>query len=423
MVSDARGIPLNNKLFARSDKFPGWWVVGACFVLLTMSSGVGFYGLAVYLNAFSNEFGWSVSSISLATTSFFLVSGLSGLWVAKFIATRDVRIMILGGAVLGAVALYLLGFVEQRWQLFAVYILYALGWSAAGIGPATTVVTRWFHAKRASALAVASTGLSVGGIVVTPLVKWIIDDRGIRGGSPWLALMWLVGVVPVTALFLRPFPQPYGWLPDGERVVAGETSLVTGTPLHEAVKTRFFIAVSIGCIFAMGAQVGAIQQMVKLVEERTDKGTATAATIVLSSMSLLGRFAGGRLIPLTSMIRFTIGVAGVQVVALALLSFMESPLPILLSIGLFGATIGNMLMMNSLLIADRFGVRDFPRISARVGLIAFSGTAGGPLLLGWLHDVAGGYRASYLAASGCSLIAVVIFAMAGGDTNSADANR
>lgn len=416
-------MPTINKLFVRSDKFPGWQVVGACFVLLSMSSGVGFYGLAVYLNAFSNEFGWTVSSISLATTFFFLVSGLSGLWIAKFIATRDVRIMILGGAVLGAVALYLLGFVEQRWQLFAVYTLYALGWSAAGFGPATTIVTRWFHAKRASALAIASTGLSVGGIVVTPFVKWIIDERGIRGGSPWLALMWLVGVVPVTVLFIRPHPQPYGWLPDGERVMEGETPLVTGTPLHEAVKSRFFLCISIGYIFSMGAQVGAIQQLVKLVNERSGKGTATAATIVLASMSILGRFVGGRLIPKTSMIRFTIGIAGVQAVALATLSFMESPLLILLSIGLFGAAIGNMLMMQSLLIADRFGVRDFPRILARVGLIAFSGTAGGPLLLGWLHDVAGGYRTSYLVAGMCSLIAMVIFSMADGSTISTDVNK
>ncbi|MHB1091123.1 MAG: MFS transporter [Ilumatobacteraceae bacterium] len=414
-------MPTINKLFVRADKFPGWWVVGACFVLLSMSSGVGFYGLAVYLNAFSNEFGWTVSSISLATTFFFLVSGLSGLWIAKFIATRDVRIMILGGAVLGAVALYLLGFVDQRWQLFAVYTMYALGWSAAGFGPATTVVTRWFHAKRASALAIASTGLSVGGIVITPLIKWIIDERGIRGGSPWLALMWLVGVVPVTVLFLRPHPQPYGWLPDGERVVAGETSLVAGVPLHEAVKSRFFRCISIGYIFAMGAQVGAIQQLVKLVNERAGKGTATAATIVLSSMSIFGRFAGGRLIPKTSMIRFTIGVAGVQAVGLATLSFMESPLPILLSIGLFGISTGNILMMQSLLIADRFGVLDFPRISARVGLIAFSGTAGGPLLLGWLHDAAGGYRTSYLVASMCSLIAVLIFSFAATDSTSFDA--
>ena len=402
-----------NRLFTRPDKFPGWWVVGSCFVLLTMSSGVGFYGLAVYLNAFSNELGWSVSSISLATTSFFLVGGLSGLWIAKFIANHDVRIMILGGAVLGTIALYSMGFVEHRWQLFAVYILYSLGWSAAGLGPATTVVTRWFHAKRASALAFASTGLSVGGIVVTPLIKWIIDDRGIRGGSPWLALIWLVGVAPVTVLFLRPYPEPYGWLPDGERVVEGETPVVSGTPLHEAVKTRFFLAVSIGYIFALGAQVGAIQQLVKLVEERTDKGTATAATIVLSAMSIFGRIVGGRLIPRIDMLRFTIGVVAVQAISLAMLSFIETPLALLLSIGLLGTTLGNILMMQSLLIADRFGVLDFPRISARVGLIAFSGTAGGPLLLGWLHDVAGGYRASYLAAGMCSLIAVVVLSLAG----------
>lgn len=51
----------------------------------------------------------------------------------------------------------------------------------------TTVVTRWFAVKRAGALAIASTGLSVGGIVVTPLIKWILDTKGIdraRRGSP-----------------------------------------------------------------------------------------------------------------------------------------------------------------------------------------------------------------------------------------------
>ncbi|MGA1040294.1 MAG: MFS transporter, partial [Ilumatobacteraceae bacterium] len=85
-------------VFTRTDKFPGWWVVSACFTLLTFSSGLGFYGLAVYLQAFSRELGWSVSSISLATTFFFLVGGVSGIPIAKFIAKHDVRIMIIGGA-------------------------------------------------------------------------------------------------------------------------------------------------------------------------------------------------------------------------------------------------------------------------------------------------------------------------------------
>ena len=400
-------------VFKQTEKFPGRWVLGACFTLLTFSSGLGFYGLAVYLQAFSSERQWSVSSISLATTLFFLVGGISGVWIAKFIAKHDVRIMVLGGACLATIALFSMRFVEHRWQLFAVYIFYSLGWSASGMGPITTVVTRWFHVRRAGALAIASTGLSMGGIVVTPFIKWILDSQGIHNGSPWLALIWFCGTVPVTLFLLRAFPQPYGWLPDGARAEPGQVGDISGTPLNEAVRTKFFRAVAIGYIFALGAQVGGALQLVKLVEERTDRSTATLATIILSSMSIISRFVAGRIIPRVDMTKFTVGLAIVQGLSLASMALNESRIGLLLSIALFGVTIGNMVMMQSLLIAERFGVRDYPRIAARSGLISFSGTALGPLLLGWLYDVAGGYRSSYLAAAACSLIGATMFSFAG----------
>ncbi len=400
-------------VFKQTEKFPGRWVLGACFTLLTFSSGLGFYGLAVYLQAFSSERQWSVSSISLATTLFFLVGGISGVWIAKFIAKHDVRIMVLGGACLATIALFSMRFVEHRWQLFVVYMFYSLGWSASGMGPVTTVVTRWFQVRRASALAIASTGLSMGGIVVTPFIKWILDSQGIHNGSPWLALIWFCGTVPVTLFLLRAFPQPYGWLPDGARAEPGQVGDISGTPLNEAVRTKFFRAVAIGYIFALGAQVGGALQLVKLVEERTDRSTATLATIILSSMSIISRFVAGRIIPRVDMTKFTVGLAIVQGLSLASMALNESRIGLLLSIALFGITIGNMVMMQSLLIAERFGVRDYPRIAARSGLISFSGTALGPLLLGWLYDVAGGYRSSYLAAAACSLIGATMFSFAG----------
>lgn len=414
---------MTRRVFQQTDKFPGWWVVSACFTLLTFSSGLGFYGLAVYLQAFSRELGWSVSSISLATTFFFLVGGVSGIPIAKFIAKRDVRIMIVGGALLASSALFSMQFVTQRWQLFVVYSFYALGWAASGMGPVTTVVTRWFHARRASALAFASTGLSVGGIVVTPFIKWILDSQGIRNGSPWLALIWFLGTVPVTLLLVRAFPQPYGWLPDGARVEAGQVGEVSGTALADAVRTKFFNAVTFGYIFALGAQVGGALQLVKLVEERAGRSTATLATIVLSSMSIVSRFVAGRIIPRLNMTRFTVGLAAMQGLSLASLGLITSRVGLLLAIGLFGVTIGNMVMMQSLLLVERFGVRDYPRIAARSGLISFSGTAFGPLLLGWLYDVAGGYRSSYLAAGACSLIGALLFSMAGSASGDYTANQ
>ena len=114
-------------VFASTEKFPGRWILVASFTLLTFSSGVGFYGLAVYLQAFSRELGWSVSSISLATTFFFLVGGVSGLSIAKFIAKRDVRIMIVAGAIVATGSLFSMRFVNERWQLFVVYGTFALG--------------------------------------------------------------------------------------------------------------------------------------------------------------------------------------------------------------------------------------------------------------------------------------------------------
>ncbi len=149
-------------------RFPGGRVVAGCFIVLTTSSGLSFYGLAVYLNAFSKERGWSLASISLATTLFFVVGGFVGLVIARIIARRDVRVALVGGGVLGGLALAALGQVEERWQLYAVYAVFAVGFSAAGLIPVTTVVTRWYHARRSVALSVASTGLSVGGILITP---------------------------------------------------------------------------------------------------------------------------------------------------------------------------------------------------------------------------------------------------------------
>jgi MFS family permease len=397
--------------------FPGWKVVAACFVLLTTSAGLGFYGLAVYLNTFSRELDWQVSSVSLATTVFFLVSGIAGVFVAQLIERVDARIVVCIGALIGAVSLSLFGQITQQWQLYVVYIVYAIGWSAAGLVTASTIVTRWFQTRRAVALSVASTGLSAGGIIITPIAKWLLDEQGLSGAAPWLAGLWLLGVVPLTLLWLKPDPARLGWHPDGVRVKSGCPSpTVHGAPYSEAVITRFFVVVTIGYVMILGSQVGAIQQLVKLVEERTDRGTATLATTVLAATSVVARLLGGRLVEKVGTLRLAFVLAGLQSLGMLVLAFAESVVVTFAGIIVLGATIGTILILQPLLISERFGVRDYPRIFSRTQLYTTFGTAGGPLLLGWLRDTAGGYRTSYVVAAILSLSGAIVLSSSGPTT-------
>ena len=398
----------------RTDRFPGTRVVTGCFIVLAVSSGLGFYGLAVYLNAFTRERDWPVASISLATTVFFVVSGVAGLYIARVIARRDVRIPIVAGGALGGAALAVLGHVEQRWQLYAVYSVFALGFAAAGLVPVTTVVTRWYHVRRSVALSVASTGLSAGGILLTPVAKWLIDEHGLATSTPILGVVWVLGIVPFALWLVRPEPAALGWMPDGERVSQDVPAYVaTGTPFAEAVRTRFFVASTIAYVLVLGSQVGGIQQLVKLVEDRAGESAAALATIFVAGMSVVARLLGGRVVARLPMAGFTVGLAAVQALALGALAFAETTLALFAAIIVFGCTIGNILMLQPLLIAERFGVLDYPRLFSRAQFISVLGVAGGPLLLGWLYDNAGGYRTSYIVAGCCSLVGAFVMALGG----------
>ncbi len=406
---------------ASNGRFPGWWVVVGCFIVLMVNSGFAFYGLAVYLNAFSNERGWSLGSISFGVTVFFVVGGVAGLWVARLIAAYDARYVIMGGGVVAGGALALLGQVETQWQLFLVYAVFALGYAGAGLVSTTTIVTRWFHQKRAVALSVASTGLSAGGIIITPFVKRFIDEDGLAATTPWLGLLFVIGVVPITWFLVKPDPIAAGWSPDGARRTVGQAiDVLPGTPFEEAVQTRFYRAITIGYVLALGSQVGGIQQLVKLVEGRTDPSTARFAVTALAATSVIARLIGGRAVQVIEMAKLTVVLAAVQCVALVALAFATSTPLIFVSIILFGLTIGNLLMLQPLLLAERFGVADYPKIYSRSQFIAIIGVAGGPLLLGWLYDVSGSYRLPYSVAAGLCVIGVVFLAAAGPATVSAD---
>ena len=390
--------------------FPGWYVVTAVFVVLSTTSGLIFYGLAVYLDALTDEQAFSTTSVSLATSVFFVVGGVMGRVIAPVIEARDIRLVIAIGAVLGGASLAALSVVDSLVELYVVYIVLAVGFAMAGLLPGTTLVTRWFHGRRALALAIASTGLSVGGLTYTQFAAWLIDDRGLADAAPILGVVYVVSILATLPLLI-PSPAHRGLQPEGAEQSTADGP-ADGVDYDTAIRSRFFVVVLIGFVLAMGAQVGGLSQIANLGSERVDSSTGALAVSAIAVGSVIGRLVGGSFADRLPLMTFTVVVAVVQGITLVGVAFADSRLAIVIVAFCFGTTIGNLLMLQPLVIAAAFGVKAYPRIFAFQQLIITAGVACGPLLLGALRD-ASSYRASYVAAGTLSIVAAVVMAQSG----------
>lgn len=399
--------------------FYGWYVVAGAFIIMTVSSGLGFYNLGVYLNAFVTERGFPVSATSGATAAFFVASGVTGLLVGRLIEKYDPRWSIVAGAFLSAFALLGAAYIENLWQLYAFHIVFGMGYSACALLPCTTLVARWFEAKRSIALSYASTGLSLGGILLTPLSVRLIEHGGMAGAAPWLAIGFFVGVVPIALLLLRSDPYSLGLRPDGappesDAPKANAPPELLGATYEQGFRSRFFILMTASFVLTMAAQVGAIAHQFRLVSERTsDLDAASLAVAFLATASIVGRLIGGQLLTKMSARVFVLTLIAVQAVSMLLFAGAQSALGLYGATIIFGLTMGNLLMVQPLLIAEAFGLRSYGRLYASSQFATTLGVALGPALMGILYGLNGGYTGAFFLMAAISTGALMLFYLAG----------
>jgi MFS family permease len=397
--------------------FYGWYIVGAVFVIQTVSCGLIFYNLSILLKAFVANNGFSVSATSTATASFFLAGGIAGLGVGWLMDRYDPRIIITFGSCCAALALAGAGHVTALWQLYAFYILFGIGNAAVAVIPGTTLVARWFDRGRSRAIAYASTGLSLGGIVFTPVSVTLIQRLGLTEATYWLALVLVLGVVPVAWVFLRPSPASMGLAPDGDeprRAADGSIVPPDGIAFDIAIRSRFFILCTLAYVFSMMAQVGSLAHQFRLVATRTgDDHVAALAVSVMAAASVMGRLVGGSVLSRVSSKRYLLGVFMLQGVSFALFAFAEGTTALLIVSAMFGATVGNLQMMQPLIMAEAFGLKAYARILSLAQMITTCANSMGPALLGFLYERGGGYELAYLVITGSSLLGIAALIAAG----------
>lgn len=390
-----------------SRVYYGWWIVAGLFVVLTASSGFGFYNLSVYMSVLASARGFSIAEVSFAISLFFVVGGVAGMLVARLLERFDARWVMVGGALLGGVALGLCGQATALWQIYALFSVFGFGNAAVSIITATTLVTRWFPGRnRSVALSVASTGLSAGGIVLTPLSAQALNAFGLEGALPWFGVLFVLVIVPIALLIVRERPATG----PGEAGAGPVAEAEWDYPL--AIRTRFFVLLTLGYLLAMGAQVGGIAHLYNRAEGLAGYQVAASAVQVLTFFSISGRFLGGWLVTRVPIRWYTLVNLLGQALGLTIIAAADGAFWVLIGAGVFGSTVGNLLMLHPLWLAEGFGVRAYARIFSLSNAVTVVGVAGGPALLGVIFD-ASGYRAAYSAAVTASVLALAALSAAG----------
>jgi MFS family permease len=392
--------------------FYGWYVVAAALVITTTTSGLAFYNLSILLAAFVAERGFPVALASAATATFFVAGGIGGIIAGRLIDRMDARAVIAAGAIIGAMALAAAGLLREVWQLFAFHVVFGLAHGATGLVPVTTVLARWFNVRRSLAFSIGSTGLSLGGILIAPVVAVSIERHGLSGVAPWMGIALFLGIVPVTLLVLRANPRDMGLEPDGlSRAEIADSPPQPSTPFKDARRSAYFLAVSAAYTFLLGAQVGAIAHFYRLASTRDGTATAAIALAVLATCSTIGRLVGGGLLLKVPARAFALVLMAMQACALALLAVAQGRAAILAATVMFAVTIGNSLMMHPLLLAERFGTKDYGRIYSTSQMITVLGVAGCPVLIGVLYELSGGYEVPFFVISALTLAGFAVLAL------------
>lgn len=394
--------------------FYGWVIVAAVFIQLTFAAGLTFYGLPLFLNTLTKQRGFSVFEVSLATSTFWVASGFTGVVVARLLARFDPRLFVVAGALVASVCMVLIGRLTKLWQLYPVYALFGAGFTCTAVLVANTVITRWFHRRRSVALSIATTGLSVGGITLTPIAARLLKDHTLPSAMTTIAVMFFLGVVVIPVLALRPDPSRMGLAPDGDPVVVTTAApIAPGLPFAAAIRSLAFTAITAAFALGLLGQVGGISQLVKLANERAGESTGAKVVSLLAACSVMGRLAGGAIVSRFSSYRFAICALTIQASGLSVLAFAQSTATIYAGAVLFGLGVGNVLLLHPLLLAEVFGVRDYPRIYGRSAIFVAAGNAFGPLSMGWLRDHGGGYRSAYLLAAGLNIVGLAVYVARG----------
>jgi sugar phosphate permease len=397
----------------------GWWIVGGSILCLFASMSVSQAIVGVFMRPVVDDLGWQVWQFTLGSSLAVGAGAMSGVVAGNIVDLKGPRPLILVGASVSGVCLFLLSLQSNLAVFLALYVVAGLiGWNLFGSAVVNATVTKWFVKKRGWALAIGSIGISLAGLITPFVMTTIVDSFGWRTGYRVLAIFVIVAVVPI-AFVMRRTPEDYGLKPDGDEGESASNGAAASAVAEErfltrseAIRTRGFWLLASG--FGLN-QAALISVLVHAMPFATDAGFSRSIAATALAVNGFGNLA--------SKVVWGYGLQRVQPRRLVMAAYSVSALGVGLMLVaasngqvsvlfagflLYGFGFGGTIPLSEFLWAKYFGRAHIGAIRG-VGLpITIVGSGVGPVLVGYWFDVSLTYHPAFLTIIGAYFIGAVL---------------
>ncbi len=394
--------------------YHGWNLVAYLVAGQALLVGATQTAFGLYVLPVSHEFGLSRADTNMAIILMNLGSAVSAPLIGWLADRLPARPMILTGAVAVGLSFTTLG-LSHSVLLSAIVLLALIAADGAALRPVAVLIVRWFEARRGRALTFGAMGLSLAGILVAPVVGFLIGNFG------WRASVLTSGAAAATililpALFLRFRPRPEELAREMNPETPAALAIATDrpTPLRFAALLRMpqFWCIGIAIAIPMSvSQAVAISLAPIAVESGIPITLAATFASAAGIMAITGKV-GLALIAdkanqmLLLVVAFCIGA----VENLLLFSVAtHASYPVLLGCAVLqGLSSGMLMPLFTVTLARRFGAASFGTVFGLMAPIIAVLNALFARFAGEVFDRTGDYRFAFATFVGLEIFAAVL---------------
>lgn len=384
--------------------FYGWYIVIVCFLIALFGWGLGFYGTGIYLVALRAQHGWPTSFIASAFTVYYLLSSILIVFIGDALERFGPRRVVLLGSIAMGFGVVGLTTLTAPWQIYAPLCAMAVGWASMSSAALNTIIAPWFDRQRGLAVSLALNGASCGGMIMVPLLLFLITQHGFLRGVSLATGMMLLVLTPSIMLVLRRHPHELGLWPDGAQSRGLRYPQAVSYPMsqaclwHRTTALRYgnFWTIAVPFALALAAQVGFLTHQLAYLTPFMGATTAGFTVSMTAVAAVLGRSVTGACIDrlprrLIASVTFLL-----QACALSILVAFPTPVMAAIACVLFGLGVGNVVSLPGLLVQYEFPPQAFGRIVSVLSAASLFVSAFGPGSMGVLRDMTGSYRTALL---------------------------